>query len=101
MTLVAMHADMAQLDLVSGDAPGLTDPQAEAEAEAEADAEDDEDEASTPTAAASANVDGETQRQVPTSEAAAYAKESGLLFFEASAKLGTNVQEVFTEIGTP
>lgn len=42
--------------------------------------------------------DEETARQVPTSEAQAYATESGLLFFEASAKTGTNVQEVFTEI---
>lgn len=41
----------------------------------------------------------ENARQVPTAEAQAYATESGLLFFEASAKTGTNVQEVFTEIG--
>lgn len=37
-------------------------------------------------------------RQVPTEEAKAYAEESGLLFFETSAKQGTGVQEVFTEI---
>lgn len=40
----------------------------------------------------------ENARQVPTAEAQAYASDSGLLFFEASAKTGTNVQEVFTEI---
>lgn len=50
--------------------------------------------------AADAEAEGEEEnaRQVPTSEAQAYATESGLLFFEASAKTGTNVQEVFTEI---
>jgi len=37
-------------------------------------------------------------RQVPTEEASAYAQESGLLFFETSAKNGTGVTEVFTEI---
>jgi hypothetical protein len=38
-------------------------------------------------------------RQVSTAEAEAYAKEARLLFFEASAKTGQNVGEVFTEIG--
>ncbi|KAI9021579.1 small GTPase superfamily [Phycomyces nitens] len=38
-------------------------------------------------------------RQVSTEEAAAYAAETGLLFFETSARLGTNVDRVFTEIG--
>lgn len=38
-------------------------------------------------------------RQVPTEDAAAYANETGLLFFEASAKTGANVDHVFTEIG--
>jgi hypothetical protein len=38
-------------------------------------------------------------RQVSREEAEAYAKECGLLFFEASAKTGANVGEVFTEIG--
>ncbi|KAF9993874.1 hypothetical protein BGZ79_001403 [Entomortierella chlamydospora] len=37
-------------------------------------------------------------RQVSTDEASAYAQESGLLFFETSAKNGEGVAEVFTEI---
>lgn len=48
----------------------------------------------TPTAAS-----GENLRQVTREEAEAYAKEAGgLLFFEASAKTGKGVQELFTEI---
>lgn len=39
-------------------------------------------------------------RQVARETAEAYAKEAGgLLFFEASAKTGQGVQELFTEIG--
>ncbi|GMK57736.1 hypothetical protein CspeluHIS016_0405700 [Cutaneotrichosporon spelunceum] len=64
-----------KLDLVEGDEPA---PPAEEDAEEDAPAEG--------------------ARQVPTAEAEAYAKECGLLFFEASAKTGTNVQDVFTEI---
>jgi Ras-related protein Rab-5C len=43
------------------------------------------------------DTDGDA-RKVSTSEAKAYAEEEGLLFFETSAKLGTNVTEVFTAI---
>ncbi|CZT49224.1 probable VPS21-GTP-binding protein [Rhynchosporium secalis] len=47
-------------------------------------------------------VDGEDAdgdvRKVSVSEAKSYAEEEGLLFFETSAKLGTNVTEVFTAI---
>ncbi|KAF9580758.1 hypothetical protein BGW38_002462 [Lunasporangiospora selenospora] len=42
--------------------------------------------------------DYRVSRQVPTEEASAYAQESGLLFFETSAKSGQGVREVFTEI---
>ncbi|BFZ63119.1 GTP-binding protein of the rab/ypt [Saitoella coloradoensis] len=37
-------------------------------------------------------------RAVPTEEAAAYAKEAGLLFFETSAKSNENVSELFEAI---
>ena len=37
-------------------------------------------------------------RRIATKTAKAYADEEGLLFFETSAKLGTNVPEVFTAI---
>lgn len=43
------------------------------------------------------DVDGDA-RKVSTAEAKSYAEEEGLLFFETSAKLGTNVTEVFTAI---
>jgi Ras-related protein Rab-5C len=39
-----------------------------------------------------------TVRQVPQEEAAAYAQESGLLFFETSARTGDGVDQVFSDI---
>lgn len=41
----------------------------------------------------------ESLRQVPREEAQAYAAESGLLFFETSAKTGEGIVDIFTEIG--
>jgi len=43
------------------------------------------------------DADGDA-RKVSTAEAKSYAEEEGLLFYETSAKLGTNVTEVFTAI---
>ena len=43
------------------------------------------------------DLSGDT-RKVSTTEAKTYAEEEGLLFFETSAKAGTNVSEVFTAI---
>lgn len=48
-------------------------------------------------AAEGEEADGDA-RKISTAEAKAYAEEEGLLFFETSAKLGTNVTEVFTAI---
>ncbi|KAH8663505.1 ras family-domain-containing protein [Tricladium varicosporioides] len=47
--------------------------------------------------AGEAEDDGDA-RKVSTAEAKLYAEEEGLLFFETSAKNGTNVTEVFTAI---
>ena len=63
----------------------------------------DEPVASTTTTAPTAVTGSEdvNVRQVSREEAEGYAKEAGgLLFFEASAKTGKGVQEIFTEIGT-
>lgn len=38
------------------------------------------------------------KRAVPTTDAEAYAREAGLLFFETSAKTAENVKELFTAI---
>ncbi|ORX43814.1 ras-domain-containing protein [Piromyces finnis] len=43
-------------------------------------------------------IDLANNRAVPYEEAEAYANENELLFFEASAKTGTNIIEVFTEL---
>jgi Ras-related protein Rab-5C len=40
----------------------------------------------------------ESKRVITTADAEAYAKETGLLFFETSAKTSTNVRELFTAI---
>lgn len=45
-----------------------------------------------------AEADDGDARKISTAEAKSYAEEEGLLFFETSAKLGTNVTEVFTAI---
>lgn len=62
--------------------------------------DDDEDETTPPpTTIQSTTNDSEDLRQVSRIEAETYAKECNLLFFEASAKTGENVGEIFTEIG--
>jgi len=41
----------------------------------------------------------DAQREVETEEAEAYAQETGLAFFETSAKTAVNVKEIFLELG--
>lgn len=43
-------------------------------------------------------ITNSSARKVPTREAKLYAEEESLLFFETSAKTGSNVSEVFTAI---
>jgi len=43
-------------------------------------------------------MDLESKREVPTEEARSYAQENGCIFFETSAKTGTNVNTIFTQI---
>ncbi|WVW82536.1 hypothetical protein I302_104547 [Kwoniella bestiolae CBS 10118] len=83
-----------KLDLVS-DTSSTPAPPASAESPAEDEEDSSEEPSSTPSPAENESDDA---RQVSTAEAEAYAKESGLLFFEASAKTGHNVGEIFTEI---
>lgn len=66
--------------------------------------DDEEDEAddatATPDDAGAENASSNaSKRQVSKEEAEEYAKETGLLFAETSAKTGEGVVEVFTEIG--
>ncbi|CAD6590185.1 MAG: hypothetical protein TREMPRED_005629 [Tremellales sp. Tagirdzhanova-0007] len=64
----------------------------------ESEERDEEDGSPPPPTSASVPAESDDPRQVSTSEAEAYAKDCRLLFFEASAKTGANVGEIFTEI---
>ncbi len=96
-----------QLDLITDSAtsptsPFISNPNGEGEnsTEAETAGEEGTEEAEETPAVATPTSAGASLRQVSSEEAAAYAKEAGgLLFFEASAKTGKGVQELFTEIG--
>lgn len=84
-----------KVDLVQASASSSSTGASESEDEAD-------DATATPGEAPSSPVgDGESLRQVPKEEAQAYATETGLLFFETSAKTGEGIVDVFTEIGKP
>lgn len=92
-----------KIDLVAESAS--TTPQSTSGESTTSSDDDDEDEADdatvTPEDAATETTSQATanKRQVSKEEAEAYAKETGLLFAETSAKTGEGVVEVFTEIG--
>jgi Ras-related protein Rab-5C len=91
-----------KLDLVSDGAAskssGKSSSNSEGEASAETDEDDDEDDEETETVTDDQAATTTSARAVPKEEAKAYAEESGLLFFETSAKTGEGVIELFTEI---
>lgn len=86
---------------LAGNKVDLVQPSASSSSSASAvDSEDEADDATaTPEETPGATGESESLRQVSTEEAQAYAAESGLLFFETSAKTGEGVVEIFTEIG--
>lgn len=84
-----------KLDLVDSPSSEEASPATEEESTEAADDDDASQTSATPSGPSKAD---DNARQVSREEAEAYAKECGLLFFEASAKTGANVGEVFTEI---
>jgi len=103
IALVGNKLDLVHDDAASSAAPAPPVDAADDEDEVKStDGDDDEDTAdeagsSKPRPAAAAST-SDSLRQVYTAEAEAYAKESNLLFYEASAKTGQNVGDLFTEI---
>lgn len=85
-----------KIDLLSSEAPASNDNDEDEDDDAATTTPEGEDSASTQQAASQSP--SSSLRAVPKEEAQAYADESGLLFFETSAKTGQGVVEVFTEI---
>jgi len=87
------------VDLPAGAAEQEQSSSTTAEETADETADDDDDVSQSSAQPSGKSKTDDNARQVSREEAEAYAKECGLLFFEASAKTGSNVGEVFTEIG--
>jgi len=87
------------VDLPAGAAEQEQSSSTSAEETADETADDDDDASQSSAQPSGKSKTDDNARQVSREEAEAYAKECGLLFFEASAKTGSNVGEVFTEIG--
>jgi Ras-related protein Rab-5C len=87
------------VDLPAGTAEAEQSSSTNAEETADEAADDDDDASQSSAQPSGRSKTDDNARQVSREEAEAYAKECGLLFFEASAKTGSNVGEVFTEIG--
>lgn len=101
IALVGNKLDLITDSATSPTSPFISNPNGEGEnsTEAETAGEEGTEEAKETPAVATPTSAGASLRQVSSEEAAAYAKEAGgLLFFEASAKTGKGVQELFTEI---
>ena len=88
--VIALAGNKVDLVLPSASTSGASSSESEDEAD---------DATATPGETPGADGQSESLRQVPREEAQAYATESGLLFFETSAKTGEGVVEIFTEIG--
>jgi small GTP-binding protein len=87
--VIALAGNKVDLVLPSPSTSGASSSESEDEAD---------DATATPGETLGADGQSESLRQVPREEAQAYATESGLLFFETSAKTGEGVVEIFTEI---
>ncbi|KAJ7597166.1 GTP-binding protein ypt5 [Mycena floridula] len=84
---------------LAGNKVDLVQPVASSPGAAASESEDEADDATaTPGEAPASSGDVGSLRQVPREEAQAYATESGLLFFETSAKTGEGIVDIFTEI---
>ncbi|KAJ5644751.1 hypothetical protein N7507_010762 [Penicillium longicatenatum] len=86
--VIALVGNKLDLTNDGGDASAVQDVESAAPESDEAAGEEGEEQDATPGDA----------RKVSTREATGYAEEEGLLFFETSAKTGTNVVDVFTAI---
>ena len=80
IALVGNKLDLASSDLSAASTPAAADEDADAPPSGEG------------------HEDSSDARKISTAEAKAYADEESLLFFETSAKTGTNVADVFTAI---